>query len=1014
MSIPISPNLRTHSSPMHTGDQETYLRRMNTLRIITVIVGVLSGMASVGLLLLNFQGFHAYLFGLALSFAVTALFSLTATGVLQPRGLHRLWVYVLSVLFGINLLASSAILAGLGIAAGITFLLYALVLSTTTGEDNDADLAICLGFLGSAGCAMLTAYSPLEQLTIRAVEILSPIVLAIVFITYVVLMAKQYVAATMRIRLIFAFTAIVVIPLAVLSYFYTQVTTDQILEKTHQSLELAAKQTASGLDQFLEKTATSTSQATKFSIFHRYLALPEDQREGSPEEAELRLTMQILDTQELNNTVYLASFALLDMNGINVFDSMSDRITSGLTTTQELSIGDVNMVTKGKGTDESNQDYFLIPARSGVDYASPLLITDKTTSHFYVSSPIKDNAGEIVGVLRVRYDGYILQRLLQEYSGLLGKNAYAILLDENHIRLADTLNPTLIYKSVTPLPSSVLSQLQNAGRFPDLPESMISTNDEAFNNALLQWEKQPIFSTELSTGTTAENEMPEIGYISRLQSMPWKVVYLLEDFDFGQIQASQNRLTISISSVLGSLVGMIAIVISRLLNRPIASLMQTAQRIAKGDLDARVKVTSSDEFGMLGNAFNQVTSQFRSLISELEERVRERTQELEKQNGVLISRSKQFQTVAEVARQIVTANDMESLLTTVTHLISDRFGFYHIGIFLLDENKEYALLRAANSEGGQRMLARRHMLPVGKVGIVGYVTGHGEPRIATDVGEDAVYFNNPDLPNTRSEMALPLKVNNEIIGALDIQSVEPNAFQPDDIDLFTALADQVAIAINNNRLYSETLRALDEAQTLHRQYLRSEWDQDINERKVHGYLYNRLGITPQEAEIPIWETVLKTGEPVIETNPVGEGGQDQAVMAVPISVRGETIGVIHVQDQGEDREWTEDEIAVINGVANQVAIALENARLFENTVRRADRERKVLEITAQIRSTNDPAQMMQIAISELQRTLGASRAQIYVRQQDQATGIISGTDEIDKSSNGKGSNGANGRNSQNA
>jgi GAF domain-containing protein len=107
-------------------------------------------------------------------------------------------------------------------------------------------------------------------------------------------------------------------------------------------------------------------------------------------------------------------------------------------------------------------------------------------------------------------------------------------------------------------------------------------------------------------------------------------------------------------------------------------------------------------------------------------------------------------------------------------------------------------------------------------------------------------------------------------------------------------------------------------------------------------------------------------------------------MAVPISVRGETIGVIHVQDQGDERMWSEDEIAMVNSVASQVAVALENARLFENTVRRAEREKKVLQITAKIRGTNDPQQMMQIAISELQEALHASRAQIYVRKDEDA------------------------------
>jgi GAF domain-containing protein len=169
---------------------------------------------------------------------------------------------------------------------------------------------------------------------------------------------------------------------------------------------------------------------------------------------------------------------------------------------------------------------------------------------------------------------------------------------------------------------------------------------------------------------------------------------------------------------------------------------------------------------------------------------------------------------------------------------------------------------------------------------------------------------------------------------------------------------------------------------VHRQYLHSEWDQDTAHRKVLGYLYNQSGISPQQVENPLWKKVFSSGDPVYAVLPSNNGSPDKAVMAVPIAVRGETIGVIHVQDQGESRLWSEDEITVVNSIANQVAVALENARLFENTVRRAEREKKVLQITAKIRSTNDPEEMMRIAVSELQQALNATRTQIYIRQED--------------------------------
>ncbi len=176
-------------------------------------------------------------------------------------------------------------------------------------------------------------------------------------------------------------------------------------------------------------------------------------------------------------------------------------------------------------------------------------------------------------------------------------------------------------------------------------------------------------------------------------------------------------------------------------------------------------------------------------------------------------RSVQLQAAAEVSRTAISVRDLDALLSQVTHLISEQFGFYHTGIFLLDETAEYAVLQAANSEGGQQMLERGHRLKVAEQGVVGYVTGTGEPHIVLDVGADAVHFNNPLLPETRSEMALPLKLGAQIIGALDVQSRKEGAFDEEDATVLRTMADQLAIAIENARLLQETQQTVHELST---------------------------------------------------------------------------------------------------------------------------------------------------------------------------------------------------------
>ncbi len=202
-----------------------------------------------------------------------------------------------------------------------------------------------------------------------------------------------------------------------------------------------------------------------------------------------------------------------------------------------------------------------------------------------------------------------------------------------------------------------------------------------------------------------------------------------------------------------------------------------------------------------------------SLRASLEERVQARTVELEYANQTTEKRARQFRAVTQVMSAVSTIQALDELLPRITQVIGEQFNVYHVGVFLLDNKREYAVLRAANSDGGQRMLARKHALSIGQTGLVGFVTATGQARIALDVGADSIYFDNPDLPDTHSEIALPLRYAGQVIGALDVQSIEANAFQPDDVNALSTLADQVAVAINNALTIEEAQKALAEAQS---------------------------------------------------------------------------------------------------------------------------------------------------------------------------------------------------------
>jgi GAF domain-containing protein len=362
-----------------------------------------------------------------------------------------------------------------------------------------------------------------------------------------------------------------------------------------------------------------------------------------------------------------------------------------------------------------------------------------------------------------------------------------------------------------------------------------------------------------------------------------------------------------------------------------------------------------------------------NLQASLEQRVEERTLELtqrqtdlESANTQIQRRAAQFEALAQVVRTITSVRDLRELLPQITTVISESFGFYHVGIFLLDEVHQYAILSAANSAGGSKMLERKHRLRVGEEGIVGYVTSSGEPRIAMDVGRDPVFFNNPDLPETHSEMALPLKSGGDIVGALDVQSKEIRAFNSEDVQMLGLLANQVSLAIENARLFDETRIALAEAEAVSRQFTREVWGRLPAEQKLIGYRYNITGATPMSELLDLTEPAKgKSQAKQTETNQV----------VVPIKLRGETIGTLVVQSPSAGN-LNQDQLDLIKAVAERVALSAENARLFEETTRRAERERLVSDITGRIRSLNDPQAMVQTAVEELRKVLGATRVEV--------------------------------------
>lgn len=357
----------------------------------------------------------------------------------------------------------------------------------------------------------------------------------------------------------------------------------------------------------------------------------------------------------------------------------------------------------------------------------------------------------------------------------------------------------------------------------------------------------------------------------------------------------------------------------------------------------------------------------------LEDRIADSTAELVTTNRRNERRAKQFEAIAEVARVIATIQDLDTLLPRITQVISQQFNFYHVGIFMWDENREFAVLMAANSEGGQRMLKRGHKLGIGQTGIVGFVAATGASRVALDVGADAVYFSNPDLPNTRSELALPLRAGNEIIGVLDVQSTEPNVFLEEDTEVLATLADQVAIAIQNGRSYETTQQLLKEAQKTSGAYIRDSWRILQSREEYAGYLMSENTLKPLNRPI----TSKQIDKAMSGNKSIVESGKT-ATLAIPIRLRDEVIGVIDIHTT-EEHIWDPDEVDITQAVAERLSLALETSLLLQTTQRRAQIERATSEISGKISSSTQFDSILRTAAEELSRILGGSEVLVQIQ-----------------------------------
>ncbi len=533
-----------------------------------------------------------------------------------------------------------------------------------------------------------------------------------------------------------------------------------------------------------------------------------------------------------------------------------------------------------------------------------------------VARPILDRYGDLVGVLVGRANLEQLNDIMSVRAGL-GKSGETYLVGENHVLLTGSrFGQEYTYVHSPSIDNVIKSRASGADLYKDY------------------------------------RGVPVLGVYRWLPKL--EVALLAEIGQREVAQASRQMVAINIGLALVS--ALFAVVVSVLfagsISAPLVNLSDTATRIAAGEYNLEARVEREDEIGDLARAFNNMTIQLRELIGSLEQRVAERTRGLE--------------TVAEVTRATTSELDMTRLLPRVVELVRERFGLYYVGLFLVDGSQEYAVLRAGSGRAGQTMLAQGWRLSVGGESMIGQCVATGVYSIRQSEGDRAVRFDNPLLPDTRSELALPLRHGQRVIGAMSVQSVQEAAFDDTTIVVLQNMADQVAVAVQNARFFADAQEALDRAQEAQRRYQGQAWSKYLRGRSISGYERVAAQVAPLGYELlPEMQEVVSGQQ---ETGRVLY--REDGTILVPLVQGGRVLGALGFGAPEGRPVWSEEQVALLESLAEQLVQAAENQRLIDETQRRAVREQIIGEVAASVGATPDLDIVLQTAVREIGQRMG--------------------------------------------
>jgi GAF domain-containing protein/HAMP domain-containing protein len=926
----------------------------DAFRVAVIMLGVAIVNLSVNLYL-AFQSGARQLFVLVGAVFAHGIASLVSIMLIR-RGRPGLAVWLLIGALLVVVPIGPLVVVGLGLVLGAALVAVTAAIAGQMLPPRQAGWAVAASVVVGFGMLLLDQLGPDYRLSVPQLQVFFPAVSVVAVLVFGYFVARQFRDYTMRAKMLITFVAVAAIAVVGVSFMTLRSMRSAFTEQIGESYTVEAESLGRLVGSFFKARVSQVVALTTIDGIKDQLEERNQSYTGSS--AAILAEIQALDEQWVaagDDDPFIRGIITPDL-AVNptavqlecYLETFPSHTEIFVTDRYGATLGATGRLSDYYQADEGWWQAAWNDGEGAIYISDPEYDESAGVTALLIAVPVFDEeTGKVIGIVRSTLN---VESLFAQIGAVkYGETGHAVLFDGSAEVLYEPVEEGK--KSSAELPLDMRQHLISMEHY------MVATDAEGHqsifaHSPIVVVAGKDVYETEAALAAAVSN-------------LNWAVAVRQETEEaFAPIMRLTQNVQL-VGAVILVLAGLGALFLAQIITRPLLALTTAADAMGAGDLDAPLPPASGDEVGSLTTSFGDMAAQLGDLISTLEQRVADRTRDLEQRSAYLAA-------AAEVGRAVASILDMEALIQQVVDLIKNRFDLYYVGLFLVDEAGEWAVLRAGTGQAGRVMLAREHRIKVGE-GMIGWSIANAEARVALDVGEDAVRFVNPDLPDTRSEGALPLRSRGRVLGALTVQSSEEAAFDQDTIVVLQTMADQVAVALDNADLFTQSQAALEAERRAYGEISREAWAQMVRTRPDLGYLCNPQGIHAVESQLR---------PEMVQASQAGQAVQaDGPTVAIPIKVRDHVAGVVRLRKSDDAGEWTAEEVALMETLTDQLGVALESARHYQDTQRRAARERLTSQVTARIRETLDMETVLKTAVQEVRQALGLPEVVIRLAPQ---------------------------------